>query len=209
MNELENKYKNLFDENELDRVDKNIDYVKSSLSETEKKFTRATILIFLSLFSFHLLLIGESSDIIIFGLKIANKEFALTWFLIIPSILLVIRALYGYLRVYQKETISWLLFYYRRKEYNSELYRVAYPSNEILALDLMRRCEKNRSSLYVKILSVFFAFITLIAPYSYIVYGYIKCMELYPGSLEVYISSGISFLIIIQQSIIINLSQEL
>ncbi len=209
MSKIRESIKNGFENNEIERIDKNIDSIKVSLMESNQKFTRYTLLIFISLFSYQLVFMGELSEVSILGIKLSNKDAILKWFLIIPSILLLLQSLIGYLRVYQQESIEYLLAIHRNKEYLSGLYRVAYPANHILALDLMRRTKTNISTKTLNILTNTMALFTISAPSIYIGVMYIQCFIVYGFEWQIIISSIISLTLIWQSGITISRSQEI
>jgi hypothetical protein len=146
------------DEKGFARVNKNLEDIKSSLSETNKKFVAYEILMYIFIFSYHLVLIGEKSKISFLGLELSSSEFIIKWFLIIPSILLLLQATNGYLRMQQQETIEWLFFKYYNKEYKSNIFRLGYPSNYILSLDIMRRSLNNKTANRANLIGFLLAF---------------------------------------------------
>jgi len=198
-----------FEEGDLDRVDKYIDDIKASLTSTNKLLGRYTFLLFLTLFSYHLVIVGESSKVAVFGVSLGSKEFITKWFLILPSILLLLQATTGYLRVYQQETIEWLFAKYRNKEYEAGLYRVAFPSSHILSIDLMNRIGTNISPSSLKFLTGIFVLFSVWLPSFYIIGAYFFAFSTYQGDWEIILSFVISIIILIQKTIVVRRSQEI
>lgn len=184
------------DEKGFARVNKNLEDIKSSLSETNKKFVAYEILMYIFIFSYHLVLIGEKSEISFLGLELSSIEFIIKWFLIIPSILLLLQATNGYLRMQQQETIEWLFFKYYNKEYKSNIFRLGYPSNYILSLDIMRRSLNNKTSNRASLIGFLLAFFSVVFPIIYIIGTYIYCLDLYKYNWQVIISVCISSFIL-------------
>jgi hypothetical protein len=209
MSKIKESIESAFKENELDRVDKYIDDIRASLASTSQQFGRYTFLLFLSLFSYHLVLLGQSADISILGITLGSKSFIIKWFLILPSILLLLQATAGYLRVYQQESIEWLLAKYRNNEYESGLYRVAFPSSHILAVDLMRRLGTDISPTSLNFLTSIFVLFSVWLPSFYILGAYIYAILIYQGDWQVIISFVISGIILMQKSLVVRRSQEI
>ena len=209
MSKIRESIETAFSDDDLDRVDKNIDSIKASLITTNQQFSRYTLLLFLSLFSYHLVLIGQSSEISMLGLKLGSKDFIIKWFLIVPSILLLLQGITGYLRVYQQESIEWILAKYRKNEYDAGLYRTAFPSSHILSLDLMRRVGTGISPKLINLPATIMAFFSVWLPSFYIVGAYIYGIGVYRGDWQIIISCIISILIIWQKTLIVRRSQEI
>ncbi|EGQ8096961.1 hypothetical protein FG135_18665 [Vibrio cholerae] len=209
MSKIKESIETAFSDDDIERVDKNIESIKASLVTTNQQFSRYTLLMFMSLFSYHLVLIGQSQEITMLGLKLGSKDFIAKWFLIVPSILLLMQSLAGYLRVYQQESIEWLLAKYRKNEYESGLYRTAFPTSHILSLDLMKRLGTDISPKFIDIPATIMAFATVWLPSWYIVGAYVYCIDVYRGDWQIIVSSVISLFIIWQKTLIVRRSQEI
>ncbi|MFB6320853.1 hypothetical protein [Saccharicrinis sp. FJH54] len=199
----------LFDEESLDRVDYYIEKINESLKTTNKLFVTNSSLILLSIVAYHLIITGNLSEINILGQKLINLDFIKTWFLLIPSLLICITSFIGYLRVYQKETIEWLLAKHRKKEFDSEIFRLTLPPSYILGLDLIRRQENSLIKMITIIPTFIFGFITIIAPIIYINYNYIELLSNTAGNAQVLISYLISCILILCGMTVIFISQKI
>ena len=209
MSKIKESIESAFSGDDIERVDKNIESIKASLVSTNQHFSRYTLLLFVSLFSYHLVLIGQSEEITMLGLKLGSKDFIVKWFLIVPSILLLMQSLAGYLRVYQQESIEWLLAKYRKNEYDSGLYRTAFPTSHILSLDLMKRLETDIYPKLIDLPATIIAFASVWLPSLYIIGAYVYCIDIYRGDWQIIVSLVISMLIIWQKTIIVRRSQEI
>ncbi|OEE95387.1 hypothetical protein A1QM_18005 [Vibrio genomosp. F10 str. 9ZC157] len=209
MSKIKGSIESAFSSDDLERVDKNIESIKASLVSTNQQFSRYTLLLFVSLLSYHLVLIGQSEEITMLGLKFGSKDFIVKWFLIVPSILLLMQSLAGYLRVYQQESIEWLLAKYRKNEYDSGLYRTAFPTSHILSLDLMKRLGTEVSPKLIDIPAIIMAFASVWLPSLYIIGAYVYCIDIYRGDWQIIVSLVISMFIIWQKSLIVRRSQEI
>jgi len=209
MSKIKESIEIAFLESDLDRVDKNIESIKASLIITNQQFSRYTLLLFLSLFSYHLVLIGQSTEVTMLGIKLGSKDFIIKWFLIVPSILLLLQGMMGYLRVYQQETIEWLLAKYRKNEYDSGLYRTAFPSSHILSLDLMQRLGSEVSPKLIKLPANIMVLFSVCLPSFYILGAYIYSINIYRGDWQIIVSFIISIFIIWQKALIVRRSQEI
>lgn len=209
MSKIKGSIESAFSSDDLERVDKNIESIKASLVSTNQQFSRCTLLLFVSLLSYHLVLIGQSEEITMLGLKFGSKDFIVKWFLIVPSILLLMQSLAGHLRVYQQESIEWLLAKYRKNEYDSGLYRTAFPTSHILSLDLMKRLGTEVSPKLIDIPAIIMAFASVWLPSLYIIGAYVYCIDIYRGDWQIIVSLVISMFIIWQKSLIVRRSQEI
>lgn len=195
VSELRNMVEQSFDKNEkgLKRVNKNLKLIRSSLSITNKKFIVYEILMYILIFSYHLVLIGEKSKISFLGLEITSTEFIIKWFLLIPSILFILQAINGYLRMKQQETIEWLLSKYYEKEYKSDIFRLGYPSNYIMALDILRRSNNKKTIVKANLIGFLMAFFNVVFPIIYISGVYIYLFfDLYKYDVQVIVSFCVS-----------------
>jgi hypothetical protein len=174
MEKLRESVLSSFEEGDLERADKYIDSVRDSLKSTNSRFGAYTLLLILSLVSYHLYVHGQINELSAFGLRIKDVDFIRRWFLIVPSVLFVLAASIGYLRVYQQECIEWLLFKYRPKEYSSGIYRLTFPSNHILGLDVLRRQNSIAANLLATLTGVLLAAASITAPVWYIFWAYTK-----------------------------------
>jgi hypothetical protein len=172
MQDLKESVLSSFRDDDLDRVDKYIDTVRDSLKSTNSKFGAYTLLLIISLVSYHFYVYGYLRHISIFGLEISDLDLIKKWFLIIPSTVFALSTSIGYLRVYQQESIEWLLAKYRPKEYASGIYRLTFPSSYILGLDVLRRRTSKIERSIALIISVPLIFATTIAPVWYISWAY-------------------------------------
>lgn len=209
MSKIQTLIESAFDEGDLDRVDKYIDDIRASLESTNQQFSRYTILLLLSLFSYHLVLLGQTNEVSVLGVTLGSKSFIIKWFLILPSVLLLLQSTMGYLRVYQQESIEWLIAKYRKKEYESGLYRVVFPSSHILTMDLMRRTGTDISTFSQNFITGILALFTVVLPSLYIVGAYVFAISIYQGDLQLIVSLVISLSIIFQNIYIIRRSQEI
>jgi len=209
MSKIREPIETAFKDDELDRVDKYIDDIRASLISTNQQFGRYTFLLFLSLFSYHLVLLGQTTEVSILGFTLGSKAFIIKWFLVLPSILLLLQATAGYLRVYQQESIEWLLAKYRNSEYEAGLYRVAFPSSHILSVDLMRRLGTDISPASLNLLTSIFVLFSVWLPSFYILGAYIYAISIYQGDWQVIVSFVISSIILVQKSLVVRRSQEI
>lgn len=195
MSELCDMVEQSFEKNEKGskRVNKNLKLIRSSLSVTNKKFIAYEILMYILIFSYHLVLIGEKSKISFLGLEITSTEFIIKWFLLVPSFLLILHSTNGYLRMKQQETIEWLLCKYYEKEYKSDIFRLGYPSNYIMALDILRRSKNKKTIAKANLIGFLMAFFNVVFPIIYISGVYIYLFfDLFKYDLQVILSFCLS-----------------
>ena len=187
----------LFEEDSLDRVDFYIDKINESLKSTNKLFMTSISIIILTTIGYHLLMDGTIKEINLAGQKFTSIEFIKNWFLTVPSLFICLSSFIGYLRVYQKESIEWLLAKHRNKEFKSEIFRLTLPPSYILGLDLFRRQNDFFARLIAKIPSFFFSFATIIAPMAYINVKYIDLLVESSYNFQVIASYSICNLLIL------------
>ncbi len=195
MSELLKMVEQSFENNEkgLKRVNKNLKLIKKSLAVTNKKFIIYEILMYILIFSYHLVLIGEKNKISLLGLEITSTEFIIKWFLILLSFIFVLQATNGYLRMKQQETIEWIFAKYYEKEYSSGIFRLGNPSNYIMALDILRRSKNQKTVEKANLIGFLMAFFSVIFPIIYISCVYIYLFfELYRYDLQIVASFCIS-----------------
>jgi len=179
MEKLRESVLSSFEDGDLDRVDKYVDMIRDSLKSTNSRFGSLTLLLIISIFSYHLYINGQLSEISAFGLKIKDTVLIKKWFLIVPSLIFLLTTSIGYLRVYQQESIEWLLAKYRPKEYKSGIYRLIFPSSYILGLDVLRRQKSIIARSIATLAGTVLALGAVAAPIWYIYWAYNKAfMEL-------------------------------
>jgi hypothetical protein len=177
MKRLQETIPSLFEEDENDRVDYYIDKIRDSYASTNKLFMALMALQALSIITYYLFIYKKIDKIAIFGMETSNIEFIKTWFLLIPSVLFLINSYVGYLRVYQKEGIEWLLCKYRNKEFKSNIHQLTFPSNYILGMEILQ----SQESRFVKIINYvptfLIAFISTLGPIILTLIGYREQIE--------------------------------
>jgi hypothetical protein len=191
MKRLQETIPYLFEENENDRVDYYIDKIRDSYTSTNKLFMSLMALQVFSIITYFLFIYKKIDKVAIFGLETSDIEFVKTWFLLIPSILFLINSYVGYLRVYQKEGIEWLLCKYRNKEYKSYIFRLTFPSNHILGMEILQSQESKFAKAVNYIPTLLIAFISTLGPITLTFLGYREQFE----TTEITIYLKISFII--------------
>lgn len=193
MKRLQETIPELFEEGEEERADYYIDKIRDSYATTNKLFMSLMFLQTLSLITYFLFIFKKIDKVSIFGLETSDPVFVKTWFLIIPSILFLINSYVGYLRVYQKEGIEWLLSKYRNKEFKSNIFRLTFPANHILGMEILQLQE----SKFIKIINyipvLIIAFISVLGPITLTFIGYREQFESTELSLYLKLSIVISF----------------
>jgi uncharacterized membrane protein len=193
MKRLQETIPELFEEGEEERADYYIDKIRDSYATTNKLFMSLMFLQTLSLITYFLFIFKKIDKVSIFGLETSDPVFVKTWFLIIPSILFLINSYVGYLRVYQKEGIEWLLVKYRNKEFKSNIFRLTFPANHILGMEILQLQE----SKFIKIINyipvLIIAFISVLGPITLTFIGYREQFESTELSLYLKLSIVISF----------------
>ncbi len=169
MKKLKETLPTLFENDDDPRIDQYIDKIRDSLKTTNHLFLANTLFILVFIFSFHLFRKGYTQQFSVFGQNISSSPLIGKWGLVVPSILFMINSFFGYLRIYQKEAIEWLLARHRKKEYDAAVYKLTLPSNHILGLELMTLTEKNK---LLFIPGFIIAFTTIFSPVCYIAYHY-------------------------------------
>ncbi len=185
MKKLKDTIPSLFEDNKDPRIDYYIDKIRDSYKTTNQLFLANTILILLLIISFHLLRNGYLNQVSIFGQNFQDSPLLRKWGLIIPSILFMVNCFMGYLRVYQKESIEWLLAKYRPKEYETGIYKLTFPSNFILGMELLYKSE--RKSLFF-IPNLIVASVTTIGPVIYIFLFYYNLLKTEFYDVQIYLS---------------------
>jgi len=209
MEKLKESVLSSFEDGDLDRVDKYVDSVRDSLKSTNSKFGALTLLLVISILSYHFYVNGQLSEMSAFGLKIKDIVLIKKWFLIVPSLIFLLTASIGYLRVYQQESIEWLLAKYRPKEYKSGIYRLTFPSSYILGLDVLRRQKSRIAKSIAMLAGTPLALGSIAAPIWYICWAYNKAfMELGADS-SLIISGSISGILLVCGLCIIYQSQRI
>jgi hypothetical protein len=193
MKRLQETIPELFEEGENDRVDYYIDKIRDSYAVTNKLFISLIVLQAFSIITYYLFIFKKIDKVAIFGWETSDPEFVKTWFLIIPSILFLINSYVGYLRVYQKEGIEWLLCKYRNKEFKSNIFRLTFPANPILGMEILQLQESKlvRIINYVPVFII--AFISILGPITLTFIAYRDQFEINETSLSLKISIVISF----------------
>jgi hypothetical protein len=209
MEKLRESVLSSFEDGDLSRVDEYIRSIRDSLKSTNSRFVSLEFLLLVTILSYHFYVNGQSIEILAFGLKIRDVELIKKWFLIVPSLVFLISTSIGYLRVYQQETIEWLTVKYRPKEFKSGIYRLTFPSNYILGLDILRR-QKGRTAKPIAILTGLLLFSgSTFAPIWYIYWAYKKAfLELGPDY-GLIISASISGILLLNGLGIIVESQKI
>lgn len=209
MQKLRESILSSFDDGDLDRVDKYIDSVRESLKSTNSRFTAYTLLLVISLVSYHLYVHGHLSRMPLFGLEIIDVDLIKKWFLIVPSIVFVLSTSTGYLRVYQQECIEWLLAKYRPKEFASGIYRLTFPSNYILGLDVLRRQNSKFAKSIAWLTTVPLVIGSVTAPIWYIGWAYTNGFAELGADSSLIISASISGLLLLTGLGFISQSQRI
>ena len=209
MEKLKESVLSSFEDGDLDRVDEYIKSVRDSLKSTNSKFGALELLLVVSILSYHFYVNGQLIEVSAFGLKIRDVELIKKWFLIVPSLVFLIGTSIGYRRVYQQESIEWLLAKYRPKEFKSGIYRLTFPSNYILGLDILRR-QKGRMAKSIATLTGLLLFTgSITAPIWYICWAYNKAfVELGPDH-GLIISASISGILLLSGLGVIFESQKI
>jgi len=209
MKSLKHIIPNLFEEQEINRVDYYIEQIKQSLIGTNKLFiTYSSILVF-SIIMHHLYINQYILDISIFGVQLSHTLFIKRWFLVLPSALITLLSLVGYLRVYQMECLEWLLAKYRNKEYSSEIFRLTLPASHILGMNLLRRQENKWIRLFSNISSYLLVFLSLGFPVTYIEVSYLDLLKSTHCDIQILISFIISNILILSSILFISFSQRI
>jgi hypothetical protein len=118
----------------------------------------------------------------------------------------MINSFLGYLRIYQKEAIEWLLIRHRKKEYDSGVYKLTLPSNHILGLELIIMTEKNK---LLSIPGFIIAAVTIFSPLGYIGYHYTTLFNKYTLDWQTFTSALTCFTCILFGLYTISKSQEI
>ena len=209
MEKLKESVLSSFEDGDLDRVDKFIDSVRDSLKSTNSKFGALTFLLVISILSYHFYVNGQMTEMSAFGLRIKDIALIKKWFLIVPSLVFLAGASIGYLRVYQQECIEWLLATYRPKEYKSGIYRLTFPSNYILGLDVLRRQKTKMAKFIATLASIPFITGSIIAPIWYIYWAYTKAFVELGADSSLIISASISGILLLGGLGVIRESQKI
>lgn len=172
MEKLRESVLSSFEDGDLDRVDEYIKSIRDSLKSTNSKFVALELLLVLSILSYHLYINGQVSEVSVFGFRIRGVELIKKWFLTVPSLVFLISTSFGYLRVYQQESIEWLLAKYRPREFKSGIYRLTFPSNYVLGLDVLRRQKRRMAKIIATLTSLPLFAGSIILPIWYIYWAY-------------------------------------
>ncbi len=209
MKRLKETIPELFDKNENDRVDYYIDKIRDSYKTTNKLFISLILLQVFSITTYYLFIFKQIGTISIFGFETSDPEFVKTWFLIIPSTLFLINSYVGYLRVYQKESIEWLLCLYRNKEFKSNIFRLTFPANHILGMEILQLQKSKLVKIINYIPSFIIAFISVLGPIMLTIIGYLEQFKRADNLLHLKISFAISFISYILGIFVIRQSQRI
>ena len=143
------------------------------------------------------------------GVKVSNTLLVRKWFLVVPSILFVIQTFIGYLRVYQQKSIEWLFIIYYPDEFNSGIYRLTFPANYMLGLDILQRQSSKISKAIAFVPSFFLAYGSVVAPAYYIYWAYSKAFRDLGADWQLIVSAILSIILIIHGFMIIFRSQKI
>lgn len=198
-----------FNDENPGEVDKYINLIRDSLKSTNSKFHSYTLLLIISLVAYHLYANHYLREISVLSFRISDDDFIRKWYLVIPSIIYVVTASMGYLRVFQQESIEWILARYRPKEYASGIYRLTFPSNYILGIDIMRRQKSTTTKIIAYIVTLPLAFGSIIAPMWYILWAYSNTFEEIGGNISLVTSFSASSILLICGLGIIIKSQKI
>ena len=192
-----------------ERAQQYIDDIRFSLFETSKKFDRYTLLLILSIVTYHLALLNEATTFSFLNIKIQSVDIIQKWFLVVPSALLCLSCCIGYLRVYQQESIEWMLATFKQKEFKTDIFRLTYPGSHILGLDILGHENSLLAKAISKLTSLLFIAGGITGPITYILWAYDQAFEKYGFSADLIGSSLISFIFILMGLSIIFYSQKI
>jgi len=209
MEKLKESVLSSFEDGDLGRVDEYIKSIRCSLKYTNSKFVALEILLVLSIVSYHLYINGQVSEVSAFGFRIRDMELMKKWFLIVPSLVFLISTSFGYLRVYQQESIEWLLAKYRPKEFKSGIYRLTFPSNYVLGLDVLRRQKRKMAKSITILTSLPLIVGSIILPIWYICWAYKEVFLKLGPDYSLVISASISGIMILGGLGVIYESQKI
>jgi len=209
MEKLRESVLSSFEDGDLDRVDEYIKSIRDSLKSTNSKFFALELLLILSIISYHLYIAGQASEVSAFGFRIRDVGLIKKWFLTMPSLVFLISTAFGYLRVYQQESIEWLLAKYRPREFRSGIYRLTFPSNYILGLDFLRRQKQRTAKVIATLTSLPLMAGSIILPVWYICWAYKKVFLEFGPDYGLIISASISGIMILGGLAVICESQKI
>jgi hypothetical protein len=209
MKPLKESIPNLFEETEIERVDYYIEKIRDSYKATNRLYIYYQVLQYTSIIAFYLYFYNKLNEISLLGIKITDSQIIEKWFLLVPSLFFLLSTYTGYLRVYQKEGIEWLLAKYRSKEYETKIHKLTFPSNHILGMELLHNQQSKfiRAVLYLP--NTLIALISILGPIILIYFGYTKLASKYQADVHLIISSILSALMIITGKLIIQFSQRI
>lgn len=209
MEKLKDSVFSSFSEDDSERVDKYIDLLRDALKSTNSKFNYYTVLLITSILSYHLYVYDHLNDIKLLGFRVNDFDLIQKWFPIVPSLIFLLTTTIGYLRVYQQETIEWLLAKNRPKEYGSDIYRLTFPCSHILGLDILRR-QKDISAKFAAVIpALTFVFGSILAPILYISWAYSRAFQKFGTDNNLIMSTVVSSFLIINGIVIIIQSQKI
>jgi hypothetical protein len=196
-------------EPDLSRIDKYVDKLRESLKDTNARFVQFKATCLLLLLAYHLVLYGGNKEISFLGIKVTDVDVITRWFLVLPALAFCVSCCYGYLRVYQQETIAWIMARFHPQEFEAGIYRLILPSTYILGLDVMRREGSTMTQLIASIPSAIFVLGSLYLPPVYTFFAYRKSFEHIGLEFELVASAVVSALLYLASFLIINRSQKI
>lgn len=180
MKQYKESIQNLFNDSEIERVDYYVEKISESLKNTNKLYITYQILILITIISYFLIIQGQIQEITLLGVTFSDLIFLKRYFLLVPSVLFFASTLIGYHRTYQVKCIELLLAKYRNNEFNSNIFRLTFPSNFFHGLDLMKRQDTKWIKYFVIIPNVLSFVCLVVAPILYINFTYYNVLNELP-----------------------------
>jgi hypothetical protein len=199
----------LADDMSPERVDYYVEKIREAYYATNKLFMSFLFFQWLLIIGYYLFIGDKIEEFSFYGIKTTDHEMTKTWFLVLPSFFFLLNCYVGYLRVYQKEAIEWLLCAFRNSEYKSELYRLTFPPNHILGMELLQRQSSKVVKALVFIPNILIAIFSIIIPPTLIIYGYTGQFESLTANYGLTISFSLSLFLLTVGFIVILLSQKI
>lgn len=209
MNSLKEVIPKLSDDLSPERIDYYVDKIRDSYSSTNKLFMSFLFFQWLLIIGYYLFIGNKIEELNLYGIKTTDHEMIKTWFLILPSFFFLLNCYVGYLRVYQKEAIEWLLCAYRNKEYKSELYRLTFPPNHILGMELLQKQNSKFVKALVFLPNTIIAVVSIAAPPFLIFLGYTEQFQLGLENFSLTLSFVLSIIFLVTGFLVIFLSQRI
>jgi hypothetical protein len=153
------------------QLDKYLSDVRDSLATSGKLFVGYSLLIIITLVTYHLVVYAGATGIAFNSLQLSDPSLFRRVFLIVPAVLLTAKASVGYLRRCQREVYDYLSLSRYRILGQSGLHELRLPADYILGLFLL----KNEAGALGKALSSTIALlsfcVSVLAPVAYILFS--------------------------------------